>query len=414
MSELLKAENLENIADLEEIKEPEAPAAAPAEQAIAEEPIPAPAAVPADLGEIERENRGEGDARISAKPNRQRVRPTPAPQTNSQPQREEPGIMDDIGTYSEDLMREDSVRKSQAEIDDENYRKMQTYCRNKEILWGTVYAVEETDAWKNTIVIAVLYNGVKVLIPDFEYFDKTYDFGANYKYADDEQKMRRRQVVAQYQLGARVCFVLSAVSRHRIEHGQFADEYITDAVGSRKEALDILRDIYFFHEKRKRTNRAPRTVNVGDVQQARVLAVREDYALVECVGVESRIDAQNLTDTMILSNCHDYVKPGDVINVRIRRIYIDKNKNIYLALSGRLNDVNKEINLMRANNWYLGHVDKYNVEKGIYTIKLKNGVSAAVNKHDVEGGIELNIGDRVKVFVYTIKETHVSGKAMKL
>ena len=390
------------------------------DEVVAEDPIgpegptadvPAEAAVPADLGEIEREEQ-KAEPQAPGLGRRSRRARNRAQNANAN-EASAPNVLNTVGTRSDDLRIEDSQKKSEKEIEEANFKKLQTYQRNREILWGTVYGVEETDAWEHTIVIAVLYNGIKVSIPDFAYFEPSYDFGANYQTMDENQKMRRRQVVAQYQLGARVCFTLMGVERRRIDEGQFENNYIIDAAGSRVDAMALLRDIWFIHENRKSTTGTPRSVAVGDITDARVLAVREDYALVECLGVETRIDARNINNDIVY-NCNDVVQPGDVIRVRVRRCYLNANKRVYLSVSGRLNDPSKAINAMNLPGWFLGHVDNYNAEKNTYTIMLKNGVQAAVRGDAVEGGIELSIGDRVKVYVFNSFETFVTGRAVKM
>ena len=375
--------------------------------------VPEEAAVPADLGEIEREE-AKADPKPATINNRSRRGSNRAQnERNAENQEQTRNVLNTVGTRSDDLRAEDSMKKSAKEIEEDNFKKLQTYLRNREILWGTVYAVEETDAWEHTIVIAVLYNGVKVSIPDFAYFESNYDFGANYASMSEEQKMRRRQVVAQYQLGARVCFTLMGVDRRRIESGQFENDYMIDAAGSRVDAMALMRDIWFLHKNRKSTSGTPRSVNVGDITDARILAVREDHVLVECLGVETRIDARNLCNDIVY-NCNDVVQPGDVIRVRVRRCYVNNNDRIYLSVSGRLNDPSKAINAMNLPGWFLGHVDSYNAEKNTYTIMLKNGVQAAVRGDSVEGGIDLMIGDRVKVYVFNSFESFVTGRAVKM
>lgn len=373
---------------------------------ITAEEAPEEAAVPADLGEMERAERGGDEEPARGRRGRRRA--------ETAPQEEAPAnVLNTVGTRSDDLRIEDSLKKSAREIEEANFKKLQTYQRNREILWGTVYGVEETNAWENTIVIAVLYNGIKVTIPDFAYFEPSYDFGANYSSMTEEEKMRRRQVVAQYQLGARVCFTLMGVERRRIDSGAFENDYMIDAAGSRVDAMALMRDIWFIHENRKSTTGTPRSVAVGDLADARVLAVREDYVLVECLGVETRIDSRNLCNDIVY-NCNDFVHPGDVIRVRVRRCYLNSNKKVYLSVSGRLNDPSKAINAMALPGWFLGHVDNYNQEKDTYTIMLKNGVQAAVKGNAVEGNIELMIGDRVKVYVFNSFETFVVGRAVKM
>ena len=355
--------------------------------------VPEEAVVPADLSDMVETPKHSGLEKINTEKGKE---------------------LSDIGTKSDDILEQESKVLSRREIDDKNYRDLLRYQRSGEILWGEVDAVEEHPGaqLKNAVIISVLYNGVKILIPDIAYFEDSFSFGANYASMTDRQKFEKRRTMAEYQKGARVCFVLKAVQRTQIKGGDFDGEYEIHCVGSRKEAMEILRDIWFLHKNRKDTSREPRSVSIGDIAKAHVVSVREEYAVVECLGVETRIDAYNLNNE-IVENCNDFVVPGDTINVRVKKLHVGGD-NVYLTVSGRLNDPSKLINSMFVNSSYLGTVDSYNERKDLYTILLKNGVQASVRASQVEGGIELYPGDRVSVRVKDIRPTYVVGNAIKL
>ena len=323
-------------------------------------------------------------------------------------------VLNMLGTVSEEILEQDARVLSQKEIDDKTYRDLLRYQKNGEILWGEIFSVEEYrgSSFKNTVIIGVLYNGVKVSIPDTVFFENTFNFGANYLTMNDREKFEKRRTMAEYQKGARICFVIKGVSRTRIAGGEFDSEYEINAVGSRTEAMEKLRDIWFIHKNRKDSSRAPREVNIGDTAKAHIISVREEYVVAECLGVETRIDAYNLNNE-IVENCNDFVMPGDTILVRIKKLHIN-GSDVYLTVSGRLNDPSKLINSMQLNSSYLGTVDSFNDRKGTYTILLKNGVQASVRATQVEGGIDLYPGDRVSVRVKDIRPTFVVGNAIKL
>ena len=397
---------VEKPAETAEMKPEEAPAAEAEKPAEKSEDAPPEPVVAADAGELEREAKAEPDPQ----PTRSRRR---RPQAEPEPEaRQTRQLIDNVGTVSQDIEEEEARRKSDAEIENDTYNQLRTFARNKEIVWGTVYGCEENERWPNHAIVTVLYNNVKVMIPDIAYFEDSFNFGPTYDSAPEAQKFARRQTMIRYQAGAKVCFIVKDVAREMVKAGEFAGSYLITASGSRKEAMALLRDIWFIHSNRSgSTPGKPRQVNVGDIADARVLSVRQDMVLVECLGVETRIDTYNLNND-IVENCADFVKPGDTIPVRIRKLHVQGDR-VYLTVSGRLNDVSKAILTMRPNSYYIGHVDHYNKDKQMYTIMLMNGVSAAVRKDNVLGGLELSNGDMVSVLVTRIMPTYVFGVANK-
>ncbi len=319
-----------------------------------------------------------------------------------------------IGIQSDEIQRQESLRLSDAEREEKLYRDLQRFQRAGTLLWGEVYGVEESDALQDRALIAVLWNGLKVAIPDNEYFEDTYDFGRQIQSMDDHARMVRRMYAARNQIGAKVCFVILGVSRTKIREGGFADEYEYVVVASRRRAMAILRDIWFLHEERPETARAGREIRVNDIiREAHVLAVNERNVLVECLGVETRIDAYNLTNRDVVENCTDFAQAGDTMPVRVRKLHVEPGR-VYLTVSGRLNESSKLIGSMRKGAVYLGHVDHYNKAKDRYTIVLKNGVYGTATSGQVQGGIPLNPGDRVAFRVTEIKPEYLIGVVMKL
>ena len=324
-------------------------------------------------------------------------------------------IHENVGIESAEIQRQDALEVSTGEMEDRLYRDLQRYQRTKALLWGEVYGVEESDVLKDHCLVAVLWNGMKVSIIDDEYFEPEFDFGRSYPAMDDHDKMRRRRTVAEYQIGARVCFIILGVSRTRITDGEFENEYEYHIIASRRQGMAILRDIWFLHRNRKDDGREPRSVSPGDIiRNGHVISVNERYALLECLGVETRVEAYNLTNKDVVENCMDFVHPGDVIPVRVRKLYLNDGDRIHLSVSGRLNNSSKLINTMRVNAAYLGHVDHYNKAKDRYTIVLRNGVYASASSSQVIGNVILIPGDKVSVRVSAIRDGYVIGSVMKL
>ena len=328
---------------------------------------------------------------------------------------EEPRILENPGILSEELQKKEAVERSAEEKEDQFYRDLIRHQRTKALLWGEVFGVEESDVLPNHLVIAVLWNGMKVSIPDEEYFEPEFDFGGSYPQMEEREKMRRREVVANYQIGARVCFVILGVSREKIKDGDFENEYDYHIVASRRQGMEILRDIWFLHKNRRDDTRAPRDVRVNDIiRDGHVISVNERYAVIECLGVETRVDAYNLTNREVVENCMDFVRPGDTISVRVRRLYLNPGEKIHLSVSGRLNESSKMIRSMRVGATYLGHIDHYNKAKDRYTVILKNGVYGSAASWQVVGDLRLIPGDRVSFRVTDIRDGYVIGTVIRL
>ena len=378
----------------------------PSEDETAEEEVPEPAAVPADLGEEERTPDTVSDETVVPKGRRRHRR-------NGTAHRE----LRDDGLKSSEIVEREAKEKSEKEIANETYRTLESLRRTGRIAWGETYGVEPAEFLRKSgsaFAVCARFNNVKVLIPEKEYFESTFNFGSDYASLPEEEKRNRRVGTARYQSGSRVCFVVKGVVREPIE-GEGADgDYNIIVIASRREAMAELRDMFFIHDHNPAI--PSRTVEVGDTAEARVVGVREAYALVECLGVETRVDAFQLNDDYV-ENCNDFVKPGDRMKVRIRKVYINPDNSVYLTVSGRMNEVPRSISEIKIGGTYLGKVDHYNSASNTYTIILKPmGVNASVRADydHINGGIELMNGDDVSVLVTNIAPTFVIGKAKKL
>ena len=399
-----------------EIAPEEAENGAPEAVESAEEEVPAEPVVAADAGELEREAKAESEApkRTARRAPAQRKETSVRERTARKPK-----MIAEVGTKSDEIEAEEALVKSDKERAEEVYRELLRAQRSGAYLMGEVFAIEpESDAFKNHVVIDVLYNGVKVMIPDIVYFEDSYDFGSTYDSDPERIKAARRVTNARFQTGAKVYFTVSAVSREEVPMPDGNMQTVIIAIGDRKNAMAKVRDTYFFHRNRASETRAPRAVSEGDYAKAHVIAVREDMVLVECLGVETRIDAFNLSNQYV-ENCRDITRPGKTLDVRIRKLHVDKSNDdpkkdrVFLTVTCRLNDAAEALATTKVRTYVAGNVVSYNKEKGIYSIMLKNGVTAVVNAQDVRGQIDLNPGDPVNVFVTHVLNTHVIGLAAK-
>lgn len=217
-------------------------------------------------------------------------------------------------------------------------------------------------------------------------------------------------------MGAEVCFVVKAVTYNKED---FIDEdgnrqHKIICVASRKEGMALLRDIHIFHTERKAGFDEKDTIKVGDYALAHVIAVKEDSMVVEVFGVETRINAKDVSDDYT-ENCKDRFKPGDKMRVKIRKFYMPNNgRPLYISLTGRTRDVEKIVRSMKVGQTILGKVDGINRAKKVYNIHLKNGAYAGVLFSNIQGHKTLNIGDTVSVYVTKINDNFVYGVAYKV
>lgn len=307
-----------------------------------------------------------------------------------------------IGQVSEEIQRDESKILSNKEKINENLRKLKKYKRTEEILWATVYGIESV---VGNLHIVAIWNGINIDFTKASYFEPTFSFGRDYDLLEGKEKINRELIFARYQIGSHIPFVVSNVLESKITEGKRKGETITTIVGDRVQAMKKLRSHYFHGEKC--------LVEVGNLAKAHVLAVRSDWVLVECLGVETLMDSYSLNDQRV-DNCSDFVKPGDTIQVRVRKLHLNDDGTVYLAVTGRLFVAPEVIANMKKGGTYLGTVDAYNKNKHNYSVILMNQVYAVIPAKEVIYNVPLTVGDKVNVKVINILETHVIGSAMKL
>lgn len=280
---------------------------------------------------------------------------------------------------------------------------------NNSVLWGIVSGVD-VDTTSRFVIVTVYWNNTRILIHENEYFEKTFNFGYDFDELSTSEKLDKKVRSARYNIGSKCPFIITEVGKLPITSGYYSGEDEIVAVASRKQALAKIRDKYFIHKYSDN----PVTVPVNAKAKANVLYVCETYVTVECLGVETRIDAYNLNERYV-SNCMDFVKVGDVIKVRVKKEPRINGDEVYLSVSGRLNNGSRSINALRVGGSYLGEVESFNKVKRLYTIRLKSGIVVSVLEKGVQGHMELNAGDRAAVLITDIKpEGYAFGMAMKI
>ena len=310
-----------------------------------------------------------------------------------------------IGVYSDEILSEMHKKVSSAEEVQKNYELLLRYSRTNEILWGEVYGFDSVDDVLHQGYVKVLYNGIDVSIPALSYFEPGFDFGKNYKDLSVKDKINRHKILIKYQIGAKVCFLAKHIQRESINNGNYSGEDVLHIIGSRKEAMALIRDIFYLHKNYGST----KNIEVGNIIDANVLAVREDKVLVECAGVETYIDAYNISEEFV-ENCHDFLKVGDRIKVMIRKLYINQDDSIYMEVTARTNQSSKLIRSLKIKSGYSAVVKSFNKTKNSYTATIAGGVKITFTPKDVVGGIPLINGDKIFVTIKEISDNFVYGK----
>ncbi len=314
--------------------------------------------------------------------------------------------LDMFGGASDDIYVDLNVDNDETEL---QYNTLTEHMNKANILYGVVSGVD-VDTTNQYAIVTLIWNNTRVLIHENQYFEKTFNFGDGFATMSFQEKLDKKIRSARYNIGSRCPFIISEVSKMPINEGYFEGDYEVVAVASRVKALAKIRDKYFVH---KNTNN-PVNVPVNARAKANVIYVCESYVTVECLGVETRIDAYNLNENYV-ANCGDFVSVGDVILVRIKKEPRINGEDVYLSVSGRLNNGSKSINALRVGGSYLGEVESFNKGKRLYTIRLKTGVVVSVLEKAVQGHIELNPGDRAAVLITDVKpEGYAVGMAMKI
>lgn len=324
-------------------------------------------------------------------------------------------VLDDkaVGVFSEELLGE---TRSEEEIHFDELRRAE---RRKTILYGTVVGVKPVPN-SYMVTVTVFWNDIPIMIPDVEYFEPEFDFGPDYnvKQSEDETdeklRSRNRDIVksrAGWQMGAIVPFVVTRCQIREIKDGIYEGQKEIIAFGSKRQAMELLRDYWFIQEKGRKDY--PAIPKRGNIAKVHVLSVKPDNVLVECLGVETRILRPDLSDHYI-ANCSEVAKVGQTMKAKIEKIYINDDKTVYITLTGRLHEPSKLVRQISEGESLLGTVKGFNPEKQRYMIITKGGVMCTVRAQDVVRNEQLVAGDMVIVTVTKVLDTFVSAYAIKI
>ena len=334
----------------------------------------------------------------------------------------EPSKYKNIGSFSASIENEFAYTNlSEAEEESRTYRYLKKCQKNGEILVGSMYGV--VDDPKEMRVGAAIsfepesskthYGMVEVAIPDNLFFEPAMKFTKDYEIRSEEERYRIRKYIMLQYMGAKIHFCLNSIKRKKEIDPNNPNRPVTVVTGDRVQAMEKLRDKYFYHRNRKRGDLAPITIKPGDLVEAFVVAVNDQFVTVVALGVETRIYLHDLTKENITS-CAQYTYAGDVLpECRVLSVEV-KDDRVRLRLTNNKLEAPKMILFMKRGNYYRGRVTWFNPEKNLYTVYLDNGVTAFVYKSNVQGYRELSINDIVSVCVTSIFEETVGANAIKL
>lgn len=333
------------------------------------------------------------------------------------------GLVPNPGTFSTEILSAMRKKRTRKGTVDEAYKFLQKARTLRWLLTGTLLSVEDFDNEEinaeSELAVRVQFEEksykteehwgrVNVLIPEAWFFEKDVVFAAHYDPLNDfEKKKIRRSILSQY-IGAWIHFNVVAVMKNE-QNGDIQREALT-CVGNRVSAMDHMKDIYFLH-KRDENKKKFVTLETGTIVDSFVQRVSDDYIVVSSLGVETKVQKHDLTNSYI-TKCQDVVKNGDQLNLRIRRIKVTEDK-IYLNLTNRKIYDTSHLEWLKTGLLIGGEVVAPVNQKGFYTIILDNDLYCAVREGDIDGYLPMIVGDRVIVEVFDVKDKLVYGKARR-
>lgn len=306
-----------------------------------------------------------------------------------------------VGLVSKEILKKE---KKKSNSNQEILKEFLSYKRKRVVLWGIVSGIETEE---QNIKVTILYNNIPISIKDNNYFDSNFRFSPEYASLSKQDKLDDKNFKIMTSVGS-ICpfIIIKAVE----ENGEL------NIVGSRTDALNKLRDIYFYH--RYCAKNEMQEVKEGQILQANVIYVCEQFATIELCGVETRLSIHTASEYPI-SNCKEALKVGDVIKVKIKKIHINED-SIYLKVTRRLGLGKQVINKIKEGDTRLCVVDSYSRSKDSYTCKYKvdeeHYINVTVNRSSVNGHLELNVGDTVSVKIVKVnkEDGYAIGSAFKL
>ncbi len=249
-----------------------------------------------------------------------------------------------------------SEAETQAQLEDIIWHEIHNGYRTRRILSGMLSGIEKTEGGKTIAIVD--YKGFRIVIPMREMVP---DFPLGLYGPDYGNMILRYQKILNKMLGAEVDFVVKGIEAKS-----------RTVVASRKDAMLKKQQIYYLGKDSEGQYR----IYDGRVVEARVIAVAEKVIRVEVFGVETPIQARDLSWDWI-GDAHDRYSVGDQVLVRV--LDVDRADPEHIRIRADIKSVsgsdrNDNLRKCRIQGKYAGKVTHIN--KGVVYIRLSNGANA--------------------------------------
>ena len=249
-----------------------------------------------------------------------------------------------------------SEAETQAQLEDIIWHEIHNGYRTRRILSGMLSGIEKTEGGKTIAIVD--YKGFRIVIPMREMVP---DFPVGLYGTDYDNMILRYQKILNKMLGAEVDFVVKGIEAKS-----------RTVVASRKGAMLKKQQIYYLGKDSEGQYR----IYDGRVVEARVIAVAEQVIRVEVFGVETPIQARDLSWGWI-GDAHDRYSVGDQVLVRV--LDVDRTDPEHIRIRADIKSVsgsdrNDNLRKCRIQGKYAGKVTHIN--KGVVYIRLSNGANA--------------------------------------
>ena len=241
------------------------------------------------------------------------------------------------------------------------WREIKKSHASEKHLTGTLSKIEQ---FVNGGLISVVdYKGQRIIIPLNEMM---LDLPRPEREKDDEYNMRAARILNRM-MGSEIDFVVKGVTE---------TDNDSVAVASRKDAMMLLRQRYYFPNE---GNRKPQ-IYPERIVEARIIAVSQMAIRVEIFGVETSIRNSDLTWSYI-GDCRNEYFVGDYVQVRVNNIEGNTPKTLKIKAdikSLTKNDVREKLMALQPQTNCMGKVTDINYGR-IY-INLSDGLRAIAHK----------------------------------
>lgn len=323
---------------------------------------------------------------------------------NSKVQRPESKVIRmDFGVVSNEILKDKEEKNAKT------FEQLLNYKRANTLLWVKLDHAEINS--KHTEITAICkWNDLSIMVPESKFFMPSMVFSSNYEnLTNDVEKTDIRFRQLGYQIGAKICIMIDDLRNYKDKQGNT----VYEVIGNRVRAMNLLKFYYFTRDNIEEENK----INVGDVVKANVLSVSPMQVIVECLGVETRLDRYDISKTRV-QDCRKVVKVGDELLTRIQRLHINIDektgyKDVYLSLNARIRNVEDIRDALKVDSVYQGTVTRINEEKGIYTVTLPGNINVSCYKTKNNYNV-IHVGDKVTVITSKVTENYAFGRIINV